>query len=40
MKIIVDTMTQVQNVIRTLEQKGWKANWEEKDDDYYITATR
>ena len=38
--IIVDTMTQVQNCVRAAEKLGWKAEWEEKDDEYYIVAKK
>ncbi len=38
--VIVDTMTQVNNCIRTAEHLGWKAEVEEKDDDYYLTLKK
>jgi tRNA 2-thiouridine synthesizing protein A len=38
--VIVDTMTQVNNCIRAAEQLGWKAEVEERGDDYYLTLKK
>jgi hypothetical protein len=38
--IIVDTMTQVHNCIRIAEKLGWRATWEEKEDDFYISMKK
>ncbi len=34
--VLVDTMTQVQNCVRTAEKLGWQANYEENEGTYEI----
>jgi hypothetical protein len=37
---VVDTMTQVENCIRTAESLGWAATYEEKDDCFRLIFKR
>jgi TusA-related sulfurtransferase len=38
--IRVDTMTQVQNVTRSAEKLGWKANYKETGDEFILTLKK
>lgn len=38
--VLVDTMTQVQNVSRIAEKSGWSAEYEELGDEYKIVLRK
>ena len=38
--ILVDTMTQVQNVSRIAEKSGWTAAFEEQGDEYKVVLKK